>query len=104
MRIVIIACLAVACAEGPIAPAPAAATRLTPLPFDARTFAAGQVTPVDCEKAARDLRDHDDAWAALSACVDRSRWPLGEFTRLGLLTVPVALVLATVALWAVLQA
>jgi arsenical pump membrane protein len=29
---------------------------------------------------------------------------LGEFTRLGLLTVPVALVLATVALWAVLQA
>ena len=29
---------------------------------------------------------------------------LGEFTRLGLLTVPVALLLATVALWAVLQA
>jgi arsenical pump membrane protein len=29
---------------------------------------------------------------------------LGEFTRLGLLTVPVALVLATVSLWAVLQA
>ena len=29
---------------------------------------------------------------------------LGEFTRLGLLTVPLGLVLATVALWAVLQA
>jgi arsenical pump membrane protein len=29
---------------------------------------------------------------------------LGEFTRLGLLTVPVALVIATAALWAVLQA
>jgi hypothetical protein len=89
MRIPIIACLAaVACATEPIAVAspPRAPTPLTPRPFSPEQFAAGQSTPVDCERAARALPDHDDAWAALSACVDRSRWPLGEFTRLDLLT------------------
>jgi hypothetical protein len=89
MRLSIIACLAAAaCATEPIAvdAPPRAPTALTPVPFDARQFAAGQSTPVDCERSAREVRDHDDAWAALVACVERSKWPRGEFTRLDLLT------------------
>ena len=42
-------------------------------------------------------------WRRLLAARDQAT-DLGEFTRLGLLTVPAALVLATVALWAGLQA
>jgi arsenical pump membrane protein len=42
-------------------------------------------------------------WRRLLAARDQAT-DLGEFTRLGLLTVPAALVLATVALWAALQA
>ncbi|HEX4385242.1 MAG TPA: hypothetical protein VH083_19920 [Myxococcales bacterium] len=84
-RFSIVACLAAAaCATEPIAVA-AAPTPLRPVPFNAAQFAAGQATPVDCERAAREVRDHDDAWTALVACVERSKWPVGEFTRLDLL-------------------
>jgi hypothetical protein len=57
-------------------------------PFDARGFAATQLTPAECEKAARQLREANpnQGWAALAACVERSRWPRGEFTHLELLT------------------
>lgn len=89
-------CLLLACAttEPIAAPTPAAApTRLEaaprqPAPFDARGFAAGQLTPIECEKAARNLREvsPEQGWAGLSACIQRSRWPRGEFTHLELLT------------------
>jgi hypothetical protein len=92
LRSTLLCCLAVtACATPqPIAAAspPPAPTRLAPSPFDARAFAAGQATPRDCEQAARELLevDRDRAWSALSACVERSHWPRGEFTQLELLT------------------
>jgi hypothetical protein len=57
-------------------------------PFDAKGFAATQLTPLECEKSARDLYEikPDQGWAALVACIERSRWPRGEFTHLELLT------------------
>jgi hypothetical protein len=89
-------CALIACATAdPIAtPAPASGpTRLEAFPrpappFDAKGFAADQLTPLECEKSARQLYElkPDQGWAALVACVERSRWPLGEFTHLELLT------------------
>jgi hypothetical protein len=66
---------------------PEAAPRRPP-PFDAKGFAAEQLTPIECEKAARNLHQFnaDQGWAALGACIQRSRWPRGEFTQLELLT------------------
>ena len=86
--------LACATAEPIAAPTPQAApTRLEPsprqaAPFDAKGFAASQLTPLECEKGARNLRDFnpDQGWSALVACIERSRWPRGEFTQLELLT------------------
>jgi hypothetical protein len=56
--------------------------------FDARAFAASQPTALECEAAARRQRDAsaDQAWAALVACVERTRWPRGDFTYLERLT------------------
>src|SRR4051812_1931650 len=89
-------CLLLACATTePIAtpPPPPAPTRLEASPrqappFDAKGFAANQLTPLECEKSARQLYEirPDQGWAALVACVDRTRWPRGEFTHLELLT------------------
>ena len=89
-------CALIACATAePIAmPAPPSGpTRLEalprpPPPFDAKGFAADQLTPLECEKSARQLYEirPDQGWAALVACVERSRWPRGEFTHLELLT------------------
>ena len=89
-------CALIACATAePIAaPTPASGpTRLEALPrpappFDAKGFAADQLTPLECEKSARHLYElrPDQGWAALVACVERSRWPRGEFTHLELLT------------------
>jgi hypothetical protein len=91
-----LSCASIACATAePIAtPAPSSGpTRLeavprSPPPFDAKGFAADQLTPLECEKSARQLYEirPDQGWAALVACVERSRWPRGEFTHLELLT------------------
>ena len=86
--------LACATAEPIAAPTPAASpTRLEPspraaAPFDARDFAATQLSPLECEHSARQLHDAnpDRGWSALGACIERSRWPRGEFTQLELLT------------------
>ncbi len=92
MRAILICTLAIACAtaEPAVTTAP---TRLeviqrAPAPFDARSFAAEQLTPADCEIAARQLRQvgADRAWDGLKACVERTRWPRGEFTQLERLT------------------
>jgi hypothetical protein len=95
-------CVLIACATTePIAASapPAGPTRLQaasvpeaapkqPPPFDAKAFAAEQLTPIECEKSARNLHQFnaDQGWAALGACIQRSRWPRGEFTQLELLT------------------
>jgi hypothetical protein len=89
-------CALIACATAePIATPtpPSGPTRLEAVPrpappFDAKGFAADQLTPLECEKSARQLYEirPDQGWAALVACVDRSRWPRGEFTQLELLT------------------
>jgi hypothetical protein len=91
-----LSCASIACATAePIAtPAPSSGpTRLEAVPrsappFDAKGFAADQLTPLECEKSARQLYElrPDQGWAALVACVERSRWPRGEFTHLELLT------------------
>ena len=98
MRVVLaFSCVLIACAttEPIAAPTPAAApTRLEavprppPPPFDAKGFAAEQLTPIECEKSARRIHDvnPDQGWAALGACIERTRWPRGEFTQLELLT------------------
>ncbi len=97
MRVaLVLSCLLIACATPePIStPAPSGApTRLealprAPAPFDARGFAAEQLTPLECEKAARRIHEinPDQGWAALGACIERTRWPRGEFTQLELLT------------------
>ncbi len=86
-------CFVLACAT-PQAAVPPRPTRLEavparqPPPFDPRAFAADQLTPAECETAARQLRpgSADQAWDALKACVERSRWPRGEFTQLERLT------------------
>jgi hypothetical protein len=86
-------CLALACAtaEPALVPTPLRVERVAPRPqpaFDARQFAAEQLTPLECETAARRLRatSADQGWEALKACVERSRWPRGEFTHLERLT------------------
>ena len=65
-----------------------AAPKPPPPQFDAKGFAADQLTPIECEKSARHLYElrPEQGWAALVACIDRSRWPRGEFTQLELLT------------------
>ena len=80
--------LACATAEPLVPPAP---TRLEAVPrraFDPKAFAADQLTPADCETAARQIHQQspDDGWNALRACVERTRWPRGEFTQLERLT------------------
>src|SRR5438876_2007773 len=92
MRRLLIPALLAACA-GPAAeqPAPPAPTRLVAAPprvFDAKNFAATQMTPAECESAARRIHDGNpaDGWAALTACIDRPRWARGEFTLLQHLT------------------
>ncbi|TMA24415.1 MAG: hypothetical protein E6J88_11005 [Deltaproteobacteria bacterium] len=82
---------ACATAETPISPAPARLEIVPPRqppPFDARAFAADQLSPAECETAARQMHQNnaDQGWAALSACVERTRWPRGEFTLLERLT------------------
>lgn len=89
-------CILIACAttEPIAAPTPQAAPiRLETAPrqaapFDAKGFASSQLTPIECEKAARSLHEvsPDQGWAGLAACIQRSRWPRGEFTHLELLT------------------
>lgn len=88
MRATLALLFAAACATPELA-VPPAPTRLEAVPpaappFDARAFAAEQLTPSDCEGAARRLHDHDAdrGWDALKACVERTRWPRGEFTLL----------------------
>jgi hypothetical protein len=90
MRATLLCFFAVACAAQQIV-VPPAPTRLEAVPprlFDARAFAAEQPTPAECETAARVQRQTspDQAWDALRACVERSRWPRGEFTQLERLT------------------
>ena len=90
MRATLFCCLALGCAtaEPIVPPAP---TRLEASPrrtFDPKAFAADQFTPADCEMAARDIHrtSADDGWNALRACIERTRWPRGEFTLLERLT------------------
>ena len=90
--LLVLAATACATAETPPAVAPAP-TRLEAVPakprvFDARAFAADQLSPAECETAARQIRESrpDQGWQALVACVDRTRWPRGEFTILERLT------------------
>jgi hypothetical protein len=90
MRATLLCCLATACATQQIVvpPAPTRLEAVPPRPFDARAFAAEQPTPAECETSARMQRQTspDQAWNALRACVERSRWPRGEFTQLERLT------------------
>ena len=83
-----LSCLVFACATTePIAtPTPQAgpirleaAPKPPPPQFDAKGFAADQLTPIECEKSARHLYElrPEQGWAALVACIDRSRWPRG---------------------------
>lgn len=92
MRLIVALLLATACASAETPPPPAP-TRLEvvppkPRPFDARAFAADQLSPLECEKSAREMHDYnaDQGWQALTACVERTRWPRGEFTILERLT------------------
>ncbi len=88
MRRLLLLPLAFACAtvtaqqQVPAAPTPLRAA--APAAFDARGFAQAQSTPAECEESARSMRQtsRDDAWSALRACVERSRWPQGAFTAL----------------------
>lgn len=91
MRIVLLTA-ALACATEPTVP-PQPQAQLAPSPrpqpvFDARSVAADQLNPQECESSARQLRQSnpDQGWQLLVACVDRARWPRGEFTQLELLT------------------
>lgn len=78
--------LAFACAtaEPSVPPAPTRLAAVASPAFDARGFAQAQTNPAECEQAARGLRKEspDQAWSALRACVERSRWPRGAFTDL----------------------
>ena len=80
-----------ACA-GPSAEAPGPVpTRLEPriaAAFDAKYFASTQLSPSECETGARRLHETsaDNGWDGLKACIERSRWPRGEFTLLERLT------------------
>lgn len=87
----ILLCLACATAEAPVAAAPSRLEVVPPRappPFDARAFAADQLSPADCETAARQIHQNnaDQGWGALVGCVERTRWPRGEFTILERLT------------------
>jgi len=92
MRTVLLVCLAtVSCATTePIAVAtpPPGPTRMHAVAFNPAAFAKEQLSPSECEKAARELRQTqpNDAWAALVACAQRDRWPRGEFTVLDRVT------------------
>jgi len=90
MRATLLCFFTVACATRQIVvpPAPTRLEAVPPRPFDSRAFAAEQPTPAECETAARAQRQtsSDQAWDALRACVERSRWPRGEFTQLERLT------------------
>lgn len=73
----------------PPAPTRLEAVQARPAPsFDGRVFASGQATPAECERAARILHEvnADQGWTALKGCIERSRWPRGEFTLLQNLT------------------
>ena len=90
MRAALLCSFALACAtaEPAVPPAP---TRLEAMPkraFNSSNFAAEQLTPADCETASRQIHQQsaDDGWSALRACVERTRWPRGEFTQLERLT------------------
>ena len=90
MRVALLCSFALACAtaEPVVPPAP---TRLEAMPkraFNSGAFAAEQFTPADCETASRQIHQQsaDDGWSALRACVERTRWPRGEFTQLERLT------------------
>ena len=92
MRRLLLLCL-IGCATAEPTVTPQPQTKLEPSPrvapaFDPKAFAAVQLTPVECERAARELRETnpDQAWQGLAACIERSRWPRGEFTHLELLT------------------
>ena len=92
MRAILPCSLALLACATPEAVVPPAPTRLEatrpPPPFDGHAFAAEQLTPSDCESAARRLHEgsSDRGWDALKACIDRTRWPRGEFTQLERLT------------------
>jgi hypothetical protein len=53
-------------------------TELPPDPFNPQTFAAQYANPASCERQARRYlsTSHDDAWAALKACVDGTHFTL----------------------------
>lgn len=91
MRAVLLCSFALACATAEPIYVPPSPTRLEAAPrrtFDPKAFAADQLTPADCETAARQIHQQgaDDGWNALRACVERTRWPRGEFTQLERLT------------------
>ncbi len=58
-----------------------------PPQFDARDWAFDFAAPADCERGARHMQQQsrDQAWEALKGCVDRARWPRGQFTNLQLI-------------------
>ncbi|HUJ25312.1 MAG TPA: hypothetical protein VLW85_04785 [Myxococcales bacterium] len=91
MRTFLLLALAACATEPTVPPQPQAQLVPSPRPqpiFDARSVAADQLNPQECESAARQLRQSnpDQGWQLLVACVDRARWPRGEFTQLELLT------------------
>lgn len=77
-------------------PAPQAPTKLTAAPppamheapFDAKAWVADQVTAIECEAAARRIREVNaqQGWEALRACIEKTRFARGAFTHLNLLT------------------
>src|SRR5260370_13627751 len=90
MRITLLCSLALAVAtpQAAVPPAPTRPEAVPPRTFDPRAFAAEQLTPAECETAARRIRQESPSqgWDALRACVERTRWPRGEFTQLERLT------------------
>src|SRR5947209_5826759 len=86
--------LAAACAEAQPVPGPTP-TRLVTAPppraeppFEARSWVDQYGNAVECEAAARKLRDRNpqNGWDALRACVEKTRFSRGAFTYLNLLT------------------
>jgi hypothetical protein len=93
-RTALLVLAATACATAetpePVATTPTKLEAVPPKPrvFDARGFAADQLSPAECENSARQMRASrpEQGWQALVACVDRTRWPRGQFTILERLT------------------
>ncbi len=71
----------------PTALAPARAARPPASAFNARSWASDFAQPADCERGARQLQHESPelGWNALKGCVERARWPRGQFTNLQLI-------------------